>query len=69
MKAMSRKYLIGHWAFTLLIAPFMSQAIDYFYGTNPHQVVGLSEVYPITFLFSILISLPTFLIYLTCFYF
>ena len=47
----------------------MSQAIDYFYGTNPHQVVGLLEVYPITLLFSIAFSLPTFLIYLTCFYF
>ena len=69
MKAMRRTYLIGHWVLTLIIAPFMSQAIDYFYGTNPHQVVGLLEVYPITLLFSIAFSLPTFLIYLTCFYF
>ena len=66
---MKRAYIIGHWALTLLIAPFTSQAIDYFYGTNPHQVVGLLEVYPITLLFSIAFSLPTFLIYLTCFYF
>ena len=47
----------------------MSQAIDYFFGTNSHQVVGLLEVYPITLIFSIVFSLPTFLIYLTCFYF
>jgi hypothetical protein len=66
---MKRAYVIGHWALTLLIAPFTSQAIDYFYGTNPHQVVGLLEVYPISLLFSIAFSLPTFLIYLTCFYF
>ena len=66
---MKRAYIIGHWALTLLIAPFTSQAIDYFYGTNPHQVVGLLEVYPITLLFSIAFSLPTFLIYLTCYYF
>ena len=66
---MGRTYIIGHWALTLLIAPLMSQAIDYFYGTNPHQVVGLLEVYPITLLFGIAFSLPTFLIYLTCFYF
>ena len=54
---------------TLLIAPFTSQAIDYIFGINPHQVVGLLEVYPITLLFSIAFSIPTFLIYLTCFYF
>lgn len=66
---MKRAYVIGHWALTLLIAPLTSQTIDYFYGTNPHQVVGLLEVYPITLLFSIAFSLPTFLVYLTCFYF
>lgn len=66
---MKRAYIFAHWALTLLLAPFTSQAIDYFYGTNPHQVVGLLEVYPITLLFSIAFSLPTFLIYLTCFYF
>jgi hypothetical protein len=68
-KAMRRTYVIAHWVLTLLIAPFMSQAIEYFYGTNPYQVVGLLEVYPITVLFSIAFSLPTFLIYLACFYF
>jgi hypothetical protein len=66
---MRRTYVIGHWVLTLLIAPFTSQAIEYIYGTNPHQVVGLLEVYPITVLFSIAFSLPTFLIYLACFYF
>jgi hypothetical protein len=69
MKAMRKTYIIGHWALTLLTAPFLSQAIDYFFRKNPHQVVGLLEVYPITLLFSIAFSLPTFLIYLTCFYF
>ena len=66
---MRRTYIIGHWALTLLIAPFTSQAIEYIYGTNPHQVVGLLEAYPITVLFSIAFSLPTFLIYLAFFYF
>ena len=64
-----KKYIIAHWALTLLIAPFTSQAIDYIFGANPHQVVGLLEVYPITLLFSIAFSIPTFLVYLTCFYF
>jgi len=66
---MKRTFMIGHWALTLLIAPLTLQIIEYFFGPNPHQVVGLLEVYPITLLFSIAFSLPTFLIYLTCFYF
>jgi hypothetical protein len=66
---MKRTYVIGHWVLTLLIAPFTSQAIDYFYGANPHQVVGLLEAYPISLLFSLAFSLPAFLVYLTCFYF
>lgn len=66
---MRRTYVIGHWVLTLLIAPFTAQAIELIVGINPHRIVGLSEVYPITLLFSIVFSLPTFLIYLTCFYF
>jgi hypothetical protein len=65
---MKREYLLWHWALTLLIAPFTSQAIDLCYGRNPNQVVGLLEVYPITLLFSIFFSIPTFLVYLLCFY-
>jgi hypothetical protein len=66
---MNRAYVIGHWVLTLILAPLTSQAIQYIWGTNPHQVVGLLEVYPITLLFSVAFSLPTFLVYLTCFYF
>ena len=66
---MKRTYVIGHWVLTLLLAPFTSQVIQLFWGTNPHQVVGLLEVYPITVFFSIALSIPTFLVYLTCFYF
>jgi hypothetical protein len=66
---MKRSYLIAHWMLTLLIAPFTSQAIEYFYGASPHQVAGLLEVYPISLLFSVVFSLPTFLVYLACFYF
>lgn len=66
---MRRAYVMGHWGLTLLLAPITSQAMQYFWGTNPHQVVGLLEVYPITLLFSLAFSLPTFLVYLTCFHF
>ena len=61
--------MFTHWALTLLIAPFVSQVIEYIVGPSPHQIVGLLEVYPITLLFSIAFSIPTFFIYLTCFYF
>ena len=60
---MNKSYLILHWILTLAISPFTSQALDYFFGSNPHRIVGLLEVYPITFLFSIAFSLPTILIY------
>jgi len=66
---MKKSYVIIHWVLTLLIAPFTSQTVEYIFEKNPHQVVGLLEVYPITFLLSIVFSIPTFLIYLTCFYF
>jgi hypothetical protein len=66
---MRRTYVVGHWALTLLLAPFTSQALQYIFLPNPHQIVGLLEVYPITLAFSVAFSLPTFLVYLTCFHF
>lgn len=66
---MRRAYILEHWALTLLIAPFISQGLQYLFQPNPHQVAGLLEVYPITLTFSILFSLPTFLIYILCFFF
>ena len=66
---MKRIFIIGHWVLTLLLAPVISQAIEYIWGANPHQVVGLLEVYPIALVFSIAFSLPTFLVYLLCFRF
>jgi hypothetical protein len=66
---MRKIYLLEHWVLTLLLAPFTLMAIESVFGSNPNEVVGLLEIYPITLLFSIAFSLPTFLIYLTCFYF
>lgn len=65
---MRKTYIIGHWGLTLLLAPLTSQIIQYIWGPNTHQVVGLLEVYPVTLLYSIVFSLPTFLLYLFCFY-
>ena len=66
---MKRSFTAVHWLLTLLIAPFISQAIEFFFGRNRHQVVGLLEVYPITVLFSLAFSLPTFIVYLVCFWY
>lgn len=66
---MRRTYLLWHWFLTLIIAPFTSQLIEYIFGRDPHKVVGLLEVFPLVFLVSVLLSLPTFLIYCACFYF
>ena len=60
-------FVIGHWVFTLLFAPFIAQAIEYIFCKKPHQIAGLVELYPITLLFSIFFSLPTVLIYLIIF--
>lgn len=66
---MRQVYVIKHWVLTLFLAPLTSQAIHYTLGTNPHQIVGLLVVYPITLFFSLVFSLPTFLVYLACFNF
>lgn len=66
---MKREYPIAHWLLTILFAPVTSQVIQYIFGKDPHQIVGLLEVYPITLPFSLVFSLPTFLVYITTFYF
>lgn len=65
---MRKSYIFSHWIITLLVAPFISQALQYISGRNAHQVVGLLEVYPIPLMFSVVFSLPTFFVCLLCFY-
>lgn len=66
---MKKGYVLRHWILTLLVAPFTFQGIELVFGKDPHQIVGLLEIYPITLLFSIAFSLPTFLVYILCFHF
>lgn len=66
---MRRTYLLWHWGLTLFAGPFISQLIEFIFGPSPHQVVGLMEFYPLSFIFSAIFSLPTFFIYCGCFYF
>ena len=67
MKQRSRQflhwtYLLRYWASTLLIAPVVAQSFIQLTSTHTHQVVGLIEVYPITFIVSLILSFPTYLI-------
>jgi len=66
---LSKIFVVAHWGLTILLGPFTSQALQYAFTPNPHQIVGLLEVYPISLAFSVAFSLPTFLVYLICFYF
>lgn len=60
-KDINWQYLFKHWIFTLLLGPVISQVIVYFYILDPHQIIGLLEIYPITFLLSLVFSIPTYL--------
>jgi hypothetical protein len=59
---MNWSYLFKHWFSTLIIAPFTFELIGLIYKTS-NSVVGLVEVYPITIIFSIIFSIPTYILY------
>lgn len=65
---MNWSYLFKHWFSTLLIAPFINE-LFYFFARNSNRVVGLVEMYPLTFVFSIVFSTPTYIIYGFVYYF
>lgn len=58
---MATKYLIKLWLLTLLLAPFIYGIYTYFKDLTG-QVVTLIEVFPVTIIFSFLMSLPTFIV-------
>ena len=58
---MDWNYLFRHWIGTLLISPFVCSLVYYFFVPNSNNIVGLVEVYPITILFSLFFSAPTYL--------
>ena len=62
MKNIHWKYIFSHWISTLLIAPFIVQLLMHLTRNNAQHVVGLVEVYPITLIFSLIFSFPTYLI-------
>lgn len=60
---MNYSFLFKHWGTTLLLGPLASLIINRLFVLNPHQVVSLFEFYPITLLFSLILSIPTYIIY------
>jgi hypothetical protein len=60
---MNWDYLFKHWFSTILLGPIISQMITYFYDLDPHKIIGLLEAYPISLLFGLIFSSPTYLFY------
>ncbi len=54
-------YIFKHWFSTLLVAPILSDIINYYY-TDIQTLFNLTSVYPITVLFGLFFSLPTYII-------
>lgn len=59
---MNWSYLFKHWFGTLLFAPFVFELFCII-SERSNSVVGLIEVYPITFIFSLIFSAPTYILY------
>ena len=60
---MNWSYLFKHWFFTLLIGPIVSQIIMSVFDVNSHRIIGLLEIYPITLIFGLFFSTPTYILY------
>lgn len=60
---MNWSYLFKHWFGTLLLAPVISQITMYIYEFDPYKIVGLLEVYPISLMFGLFFSTPTYILY------
>ena len=58
---MNWSYLLKHWFSTLLFAPIISDIINYFFK-DTHTLFNLTSVYPITVIFGLFFSLPTYII-------
>ncbi|GGD32221.1 hypothetical protein [Flavobacterium orientale] len=66
---MNWSYLFKHWFFTLLLGPVVSQIVMYVIDVSPGKIVGLLEVYPLSLLFGLFFSTPTYILYGLVYYF
>lgn len=65
---MNWNYLFKHWFGTLFLAPFVFE-LFYIISGSSNTIVGLIEVYPITIIFSLIFSVPTYIIYGIIYYY
>jgi hypothetical protein len=66
---MKRNFILNHWLATLILAPFLPTVYDFFFTPIQGQIVGLLVVYPITFVFSLVLSIPTLIVYYFVFWY
>ncbi len=60
-------YSFAHWLCTVLVAPLTTQAISYCFGSEL-ELSALFKIYPIFLSYSLVFSLPCFLVYLLTFF-
>jgi hypothetical protein len=60
--------MVYHWSLTLVFAPILVKCIDFLFNLEP-SIIGELSIYPVTFIFSILFSLPTMAVYSAWFFF
>ena len=65
---MNWSYLFKHWFGTLFLAPFVFELFCII-SESSKNIVGLVEVYPITFIFSLIFSTPTYILYGIIYYY
>lgn len=60
---MDWSYFYKHWFTTLLLGPVISQIVMYTDVFDSHSVVSFLEVYPISLIFGLIFSTPTYILY------
>lgn len=65
---MNWSYFFKHWIGTLIFAPFIFDRYCLF-NENKKNISGLVEVYPITLVFGLLFSTPTYILYGIIYYY
>jgi hypothetical protein len=65
---MNKSFPFIHWLLTIIITPFIGKLFGHLFNSPSASFIGILEVYHITVIGSLILSLPTFLVYLLLFY-
>lgn len=66
---MKRVYATQHWVLTILMAPLLLESDEYLFYSNSLKFTEYFETYRFAVFLSFFISIPTFLVYLSLYYF